>query len=91
MPFSPCRLFVLLFVLTSAGHQLAFTQKVPGGFNAGLLYAVPEIKHTSVVTCDGAGNLIVGEDRMDMRGPTNGMSTKFLRRISTRNHAALRH
>ena len=67
-----CRLFVLLIVLTClAGHQVAFAQKVPDGFKAELLYGVPEIEHPSVVTCDDVGNLFVGEDPMDMRGPTN--------------------
>jgi putative membrane-bound dehydrogenase-like protein len=39
-------------------------------FKVELLYAAPEIEHPSVVTCDDDGNLFVGEDPMDMRGPT---------------------
>lgn len=44
--------------------------KVPPGFEIELLFRVPEIEHPSVVTCDDHGNLFVGEDPMDMRGPT---------------------
>ncbi len=72
MPLSSFRLFVLLIVLDfCVCHQVAFAQKVPEGFKAELLYGVPEIEHPSVVTCDDVGNLFVGEDPMDMRGPTN--------------------
>jgi len=39
------------------------------GFQVELLYSHPEISHPSVVTCDDAGNLFVGEDPMDMGGP----------------------
>ncbi|HEY1064635.1 MAG TPA: PVC-type heme-binding CxxCH protein, partial [Pirellulales bacterium] len=35
-----------------------------------LIYQVPDIEHPSVVTCDDEGNLFVGQDPMDMRGPT---------------------
>lgn len=45
-------------------------QKVPEGFKSELIMQVPEIEHPSVVTCDDEGNLFVGEDPMDMRGPT---------------------
>lgn len=38
-------------------------------FRVELLYEVPEIEHPSVVACDDQGNLFVGEDPMDMRGP----------------------
>jgi len=48
----------------------AFAQKVPAGFKSELIYGPPEIEHPSVVTCDEDGNLYVGEDPMDMRGPT---------------------
>ncbi len=40
------------------------------GFQIELLASPPEIEHPSVVTCDPEGNLYVGEDPMDMRGPT---------------------
>jgi putative membrane-bound dehydrogenase-like protein len=40
------------------------------GFKVELVYQPPEIEHPSVVTCDDEGNLFVGEDPMDMRGPT---------------------
>ncbi|MCC9607972.1 HEAT repeat domain-containing protein [Blastopirellula sp. JC732] len=38
-------------------------------FEVKLLSQVPEIEHPSVVTCDEKGNLFVGLDPMDMRGP----------------------
>lgn len=66
------RLFVLFFAITAVlFQQTASAQKVPEGFQVELLYGVPDIEHPSVVTCDDAGNLFVGEDPMDMRGPTN--------------------
>lgn len=46
-------------------------------FQVELIYSPPEIEHPSVVTCDDDGNLYVGEDPMDMRGPT----TKHFDRI----------
>jgi putative membrane-bound dehydrogenase-like protein len=48
----------------------AQAQKAPDHFRVELLYQAPEIEHPSVVTCDDHGNLFVGEDPMDMRGPT---------------------
>jgi len=49
----------------------ALAQIVPHeGFQVELIYQPPEIEHPSVVTCDDEGNLFVGEDPMDMRGPT---------------------
>lgn len=50
--------------------SVAWAQKLPAGFEAELLYSAPEVEHPSVVTCDNQGNLFVGEDPMDMRGPT---------------------
>lgn len=47
------------------------------GFKVELIYQPPEIEHPSVVTCDDEGNLFVGEDPMDMRGPT----TKHIDRV----------
>jgi putative membrane-bound dehydrogenase-like protein len=44
-------------------------QQVPTGFQVDLIYAVPDIEHPSAVTCDSEGNLFVGEDPMDTRGP----------------------
>ena len=58
-----------LVLLAGLGRLTADAQKVPDGFKAELLYAAPEIEHPSVVTCDDEGNLFVGEDPMDMRGP----------------------
>ncbi len=55
-----------LVVLTTAN---CLGQKVPPGFKAELVLRVPEIEHPSVLTCDNDGNLFVGEDPMDMRGP----------------------
>ena len=40
------------------------------GFKVELLYQVPDVEHPSVVACDDKGNLFIGEDPMDMRGPT---------------------
>jgi putative membrane-bound dehydrogenase-like protein len=60
---------LLLFVLCLPAATL-FAQNVPEGFRVELLYQAPEIEHPSVVTCDDEGNLFVGEDPMDMRGPT---------------------
>ncbi len=59
--------FVAAWFITT---QFAWAQKVPEGFKAELIYQVPDIEHPSVVTCDDEGNLFVGEDPMDMRGPT---------------------
>lgn len=69
------------FVRTSlVGLLLAFGGGLPTiataqrctepGFRVELIAAHPEIEHPSVVTCDEHGNLFVGEDPMDMRGPT---------------------
>jgi putative membrane-bound dehydrogenase-like protein len=60
-----------LLSIVALGHpSLAPAQKVPPGFKSELVLAAPEIEHPSVVTCDEQGNLFVGEDPMDMRGPT---------------------
>lgn len=48
----------------------AAAQRAPPGFRVELLYQAPNIEHPSVVACDDQGNLFVGEDPMDMRGPT---------------------
>ncbi|MFV1968862.1 MAG: hypothetical protein ACC628_25875, partial [Pirellulaceae bacterium] len=55
----------------------ALAQQAPVDFKVGLVYEVPDIEHPSAVTCDDEGNLFVGEDPMDMRGP----STKPIDRI----------
>ena len=39
------------------------------GFEVDLVYNAPDVEHPSVVSCDDQGNLFVGEDPMDMRGP----------------------
>lgn len=64
----PLWLVGMAFALVSGASAIA--QKVPAGFEAELLYSAPEVEHPSVVTCDDQGNLFVGEDPMDMRGPT---------------------
>ncbi|MBX7167176.1 MAG: hypothetical protein K1X74_12680, partial [Pirellulales bacterium] len=62
----------LVCLLGTAGldPRSAPAQKVPDGFRAELMYSAPEVEHPSVVTCDEAGNLFIGEDPMDMRGPS---------------------
>lgn len=64
-----CRLFILVATVALT-CSTSFGQKVPEGFKSELIMQVPEIEHPSVVTCDDEGNLFVGEDPMDMRGPT---------------------
>lgn len=61
---------LLVFIWGFLQPSYLLAQKVPDGFVAELLYTAPEIEHPSVVTCDDQGNLFVGEDPMDMRGPT---------------------
>lgn len=53
--------------LAAPGRSAA--QQAPPGFQTELLLQAPELEHPSVVACDDAGNLFVGEDPMDMRGP----------------------
>lgn len=68
-----CALFACVPVVVLSGllARPVWAQKVLApGFEVKLLYGVPEIEHPSVVTCDDAGNLFIGEDPMDMRGPT---------------------
>lgn len=67
-PWPPIPFVVATLLLLAASPALA--QKAPDGFKVELLYRVPEIEHPSCVTCDDQGNLFVGEDPMDMRGPT---------------------
>ncbi|MFN0009053.1 MAG: PVC-type heme-binding CxxCH protein [Planctomycetota bacterium] len=47
------------------------TLEVPDGFAADLIAQAPEILWPSAVTCLPDGSLLVGEDRMDMPGPTD--------------------
>src|SRR5258708_38389787 len=56
---------------------LSQAQRVPPGFKCEVLFRPPEVEHPSTVTCDDDGNLCIGEDPMDMRGP----STKEFDRI----------
>lgn len=62
--------FVALSLLLTGHSPRLPAQSAPAGFQVELLYQAPEIEHPSVVTCDDQGNLFVGEDPMDMRGPT---------------------
>ncbi len=63
-----CRAVVVGAIVANA-TTCCLGQKVPKGFKSELVLEVPEIEHPSVVTCDDEGNLFVGEDPMDMRGP----------------------
>jgi putative membrane-bound dehydrogenase-like protein len=51
----------------ASGDEVA--ARLPEGFRADLVLSAPEIEAPSVVTCDDQGNLFLGEDPMDMRGP----------------------
>lgn len=67
-----CVVALVVSLLSMIGSRSAFAQKcLAPDFKVDLLYSVPEIEHPSVVTCDDDGNLFVGEDPMDMRGPTS--------------------
>jgi putative membrane-bound dehydrogenase-like protein len=69
---------LLLCVLSRLLPAVASAQKcLHPDFKVQLIYSPPDIEHPSVVTCDDEGNLYVGEDPMDMRGPT----TKHIDRI----------
>ncbi len=57
-------------LLITVGVSNCLGQKVPEGFKSELVFQVPDIEHPSVVTCDDQGNLFLGEDPMDMRGPS---------------------
>jgi putative membrane-bound dehydrogenase-like protein len=58
-----------------AGAALA----VPEGFAADLVAEAPEILWPSAVTCLADGSLLVGEDRMDMPGPTDQPLDRVIR------------
>src|SRR5690606_16973302 len=69
---------IALLLATCGWLEPAWAQKcLAPGFRVEWLYQAPEIEHPSVVACDDQGNLFVGEDPMDMRGP----STKEFDRI----------
>lgn len=65
-----CSFSLVVALFAGPARLVAHGQKVPEGFKAELIYRAPDIEHPSVVTCDDEGNLFVGEDPMDMRGPT---------------------
>jgi putative membrane-bound dehydrogenase-like protein len=74
----PRYLSAVALLTLSLVSQPAFAQRcLHDGFKVDLIYSPPDIEHPSVVTCDDEGNLYVGEDPMDMRGPT----TKHFDRI----------
>lgn len=65
-------LFVVTVAVDCVSVESAFAQKcLAPDFKVERLYGVPDIEAPSVVTCDDDGNLFVGEDPMDMRGPTS--------------------
>ena len=76
--FRPAALAALALAFAPAAAAVAQTCTDPD-FKVELLAAVPEIEHPSVVTCDDEGNLFVGEDPMDMRGPTTREFDRILR------------
>jgi putative membrane-bound dehydrogenase-like protein len=65
---SPCCVALSLLCLLASITQ-AQRCTIPG-FKVDLIFDTDQIEHPSVVTCDDQGNLFVGEDPMDMRGPT---------------------
>ncbi len=62
--------FWLMCVLLWLVATSLLAQQVPVGFKVDLLCQTPDIEHPSAVTYDDSGNLYVGEDPMDMRGPS---------------------
>ncbi len=66
----PVRTYTLLICGLCALHCAETrAQQAPAGFKVDLVFGVPDIEHPSAVTCDSQGNLFVGEDPMDARGP----------------------
>lgn len=60
----------LCFVSIVSARPAVAQKVLAPGFETELLFEVPDVEHPSVVACDEAGNLFIGEDPMDMRGPT---------------------
>src|SRR4051812_12204868 len=76
VPRCLCALALLALSLLA---QPAFAQRcLHEGFKVDLIYSPPDIEHPSVMTCDDEGNLYVGEDPMDMRGPTSKHSARII-------------
>ena len=74
--------YVLYFAvaLSCLSQNISHAQKcLAPGFKVELLYGVPDIEHPSVLACDDEGNLFVGEDPMDMRGPATKEFDRVLR------------
>lgn len=65
-------------LLVTLSTSICLGQKVPEGFKSELVLQVPDIEHPSVVTCDDQGNLFLGEDPMDMRGPSTEEADRVL-------------
>jgi putative heme-binding domain-containing protein len=75
------RVWVWLAAVAAIGapaSRSAEAQLVPDGFRCELILAAPEVEHPSAVTCDDQGNLFIGEDPMDMRGPPTGHIDRVL-------------
>ena len=70
MPFKCLSLIVTLVGLLAANTSVHAQKCLLPGFKVELIFGTEQIEHPSVVTCDDRGNLFVGEDPMDMRGPT---------------------
>lgn len=73
-----CILAALSGLLMAVDHVQAQKCLHPG-FKVELLLEPPEVEHPSVVACDDEGNLFIGEDPMDMRGPTTKEFDRILR------------
>ena len=67
-PRLPIGLVVLaaLWLITAPGAWAQKPADGVSGFAVELVYQVPDVEHPSVITCDEAGNLFVGEDPIDM-------------------------
>ncbi len=63
----PGYFLIFLFILISSSQA---QEILHDHFDHELLFEVPDIEHPTVVTCDDQGNLFIGEDPMDMRGPS---------------------
>ena len=62
-------LIVIVSIMTLLPSSARAQKITAPGFKSELLFTVPDIEHPSSVVCDDEGNLFVGEDPMDMRGP----------------------
>jgi len=67
------------FAVVSVPAPLLAQKCLHPDFRVELIGQPPEIEHPSVVTCDEKGTLYVGEDPMDMRGPTTKEFDRIIR------------